>query len=91
MLASLLKGCLAKRFLTDNRPRSAPITFEDVEDWGRNMTGALKWTFRAILVLRSASSLTPDAAFSAAWTVTSARAALASWKLFMNAWKEERV
>lgn len=86
MLASLLEGCLAKRFLTDSRPRSATMTLEEDEDWGRKMTGALKWTFRAIRVLRSASSFTPYAAFSAAWTVTSARASLASWKLLMKAW-----
>lgn len=66
------------------------MTLWEEEDWGRKMTGALKWTFRAIRVLRSASSFTPDAAFSAAWTVTSARASLASWKLLMNAWEEER-
>lgn len=87
MLAAPLKGCLAKWFLMDKRPRSAPIAFGEEEDWGRKMTGALKWTFSAMRLLRSASSLTPVAAFSAAWTVTSARAALASWKLLMNAWK----
>lgn len=67
------------------------MTLEEEEDWGRKMTGALKWTLRAIRVLRSASSFTPDAAFSAAWTVTSARASLASWKLLMNAWDKERI
>lgn len=91
ILTSLLKGFLVKLFLTDSRPRSATMTLKEEDDWGRKMTGALKWTFRAIRVLRSASSFTPDAAFSAAWTVTSARASLASWKLLMNAWEQERM
>lgn len=66
MLASDLQGCMAKRFLIESRPRSATMTFDEEEDWGRKMTGALKWTSRAIRVVRSASSFTPDAAFSAA-------------------------
>lgn len=67
------------------------MTLEEEEDWGRKMTGALKWTFNAIRVLRSANPFTPDAAFSAAWTVTSARASFASWKLLMNAWDERGI
>lgn len=91
ILESLLQGCLAKQFLTVNRPRSATMTFDEEDDWGRKITGALKWTSRAIRELRSASSFTPEAAFSAAWTVTSARASFASWKLLINAWERKKV
>lgn len=79
------KACFAKWFLTDRRPRSATMTLEEEEDCGKMIRGAFKWTFRAIRLLLSASSLTPVAAFSAAWAVTSTKASLASWKLLIKA------
>lgn len=85
ILTTRLKGCLAKQFLTDRRPRSATMTLEEEEDCGRKITGALKWTLKAIRLLLSASSFTPVAAFSAAWAVTSTKASLASWKLLIKA------
>lgn len=91
ILTTLLKGCLAKRFLTDRRPRSATMTLEEEEDCGRKITGALKSTFKAIRLLLSASSFTPVAAFSAAWAVTSTKASLASWKLLIKACNEKKI
>lgn len=89
ILTCIWEGTMAKRFLTVTIPRSATMTLAEDDDCGRKTTGALKSTSREMRVLRSASSITPVAAFSAACTVTSARASLATWKLLMKAWGEE--
>jgi len=53
-------------FFTVIRPKSATRTFADIDDCGTITTGALILISRAKRELRSASSFTPVAAFSAA-------------------------
>lgn len=89
ILTCVWESTKAKQFLTVTIPRSATVTLVEEDDCGRKTRGALKSTSREMRVLRSASSITPVAAFSAACTVTSARASLAAWKLLMKAWGRE--